>query len=138
MGTDAVDVVRTAYEALFVRSDIPEFLGLLTEDMEWHEAEGMPYGGVYRGGDAIVQNVFEPLLGDVPDFAATPEEFVASGDQVAVIARYTGTAKATGNRLDLPVVHVWEVREGRLGRFRQFIDTVLFREVVEAGVGASA
>jgi uncharacterized protein len=48
------------------------------------------------------------------------------------IVRYTGTGKATGNALDEPTVHVWETRDGKLARFRQFIDTVKFAEVVPA------
>jgi ketosteroid isomerase-like protein len=45
-------------------------------------------------------------------------------------AVYTGTGKATGKALDLPVVHIWDIRDGKLARFRQFIDTVKFAEVV--------
>ena len=107
----------------------------LAEDIEWHEAEGMPYGGVHRGRDAIAQNVLGPLLADIPDFALAPEEFLASGDKVAVVVRYTGTGKETGKPLDLRVVHVWDVREGQAARFRQFADTVKFGDVVPAKSG---
>jgi ketosteroid isomerase-like protein len=48
----------------------------------------------------------------------------------AVVARYTGTGKATGKRLDLSVVHVWDVRDDKIARFRQFADTAEFVEVV--------
>jgi ketosteroid isomerase-like protein len=106
----------------------------MTDDMEWHEAEGMPYGGVYHGGDEVAQNVFGPILEDIPDFAVTPEEFIASQSTVAVVARYTGTAKATGNALNLPAVHVWDVRDDKVARFRQFIDTAKFLEAVPAEV----
>jgi hypothetical protein len=92
----------------------------------------MPYGGVYQGGEAVAQNVFGPLIQDIPDFAVTPEEFIASGDAVAVVARYTGTGKATGKQLDLRVVHVWDVRNGKIEQFRQFADAVKFLEVVAA------
>ena len=64
------------------------------------------------------------------DFAVTAEEFIASGDAVAAVVRYTGTGKATGKKLDLPVVHVWKVRNGKVEQFRQFIDTAKFLEVV--------
>jgi ketosteroid isomerase-like protein len=48
---------------------------------------------------------------------------------VAAVVRYQGTGKATGKALDLPDVHVWDIRDGKLARFRQFIDTVKFAEV---------
>jgi ketosteroid isomerase-like protein len=78
----------------------------------------------------VAQNVFGPLIQDIPNFAATPEEIIASGDTVAVVARYTGTGKGTGKELDLPVVHVWDVRNGQIAQFRQFVDTAKFLEVV--------
>jgi hypothetical protein len=129
MGERSEELVRGVYDA-FARGDVPSVLGAMAADMEWHEAEGMPYGGVYHGGEAVVQNVFGPITQDVADFAVTAEEFIASGDAVAAVVRYTGTGKATGKRLDLPVVHVWKVRNGKVEQFRQFIDTAKFLEVV--------
>ena len=131
MGEQSVDVVRGVYEA-FGRGDVPAVLGAMADDIEWHEAEGMPYGGIYHGGEAVAQNVFGPITQDIPDFAVKPEEFIASGDAVAAVVRYTGTGKATGKQLNLPVVHVWDVRNGKIAQFRQFIDTAKFLEVVPA------
>ena len=131
MGEQSVEVIKGVYEA-FGRGDVPAVLGAMADDIEWHEAEGMPYGGVYHGGEAVAQNVFGPITQDIPDFAVTPEEFIASGDTVAVVVRYTGTGKATGKQLDIPVVHVFDVRNGKIAKFRQFADTATFLEVVPA------
>jgi ketosteroid isomerase-like protein len=76
--------------------------------------------------------VFGPIIRDVPNFAVSPEELIGSGDTVAVVVRYTGTGQATGKQLDVPVVHVWAVRDGKIARFGQFIDTGMFLEVVPA------
>lgn len=65
-----------------------------------------------------------------------PEEFIGSGETVAAVVRYQGTGKASGKALDLPVVHIWDIRDGKLARFRQFIDTVKFAEVVPASAAA--
>lgn len=97
----------------------------------------MPYGGLHRGGEAVAQNVFGPISEDVEGFAVTPEELIGSGATVVALVRYTGTGKETGKALDEPAVHVWEMRDGKLARFRQFIDTVKFAEVVPAGVAAA-
>ena len=105
MGEQSAEVVRGVYDALG-RGDMPAVLGAMADDLEWYEAEGMPYGGVYQGGDAVAQNVFGPLIEDIPDFAVKPEELISSGETVAVVARYTGTGKATGKELDLVVAHV--------------------------------
>ncbi len=137
MGEQSLEVVKSTY-ASFAQGDVPGVLGAFADDIEWHEAEGMPYGGVYRGPDAVVQNIFVPITSDVEGFAVTAEEFVASGDTVAAVVRYTGTGKVTGKTLDVPVVHVWDLRDGKITRFRQFIDTVKFAEVVPADVSVVA
>jgi uncharacterized protein len=125
----SIEFVNSVYAA-FGRGDVPAVLGAFAEDIEWFEAEGMPYGGVYHGGEAVAQNVFGPIAEDVEGFAVTPEELIGSGATVAAVVRYTGTGKATGKPLDVPAVHVWGIRDGKLAHFRQFIDTVKFAEVV--------
>jgi uncharacterized protein len=128
-----VEIVKGVYEA-FGRGDEQAVLGAMADEFEWYEAEGMPYGGLYRTWEAVTQNVLGPLIEDIPNFEATPEEFLASGDTVAAVVRYTGYGKATGKQLDLPVVHIWDVCDGKIVRFRQFADTAKFREVVAAKV----
>lgn len=136
MSEQNVEFVKSTYEA-FGRGDVPTVLGAFADDIEWFEAEGLPYGGLYRGPDAVAQNVFGPITEDVEGFAITPEEIIGSGATVAAVVRYTGTGKATGKALDVPVVHIWNIRDGKLARFRQFIDTVKFAEVVPASVPAA-
>jgi uncharacterized protein len=131
MSEQNVEFVKGVYGA-FARGDVPAVLGAFTDDIEWFEAEGMPYGGLHRGGEAVAQNVFGPLAADVEGFGITPEEIIGSGATVVAVVRYKGTGKSTGKALDMPVVHVWDIRDGKLARFRQFIDTVKFAEVVPA------
>jgi uncharacterized protein len=137
MSEQSVEVVKRVYAA-FAEGDVPAVLGAFADDIEWHEAEGMPYGGIYRGGEGVVQNVFGPISEDVEGFAVTPEEFMAAGDTVAVVVSYTGTGKVTGKPLDLPVVHVWDIEDGKAVRFRQFADTLKFADVVPAADSVAA
>src|SRR2546421_3706371 len=111
MSEQNVELVESVYGA-FAQGDVPAVLGAFADDIEWFEAEGMPYGGLHRGPEAVAQKVFGPLTEDVEGFAVVPEQLIASGDTVAAIVRYTGTGNATGKALDLPVVHVWDVRNG--------------------------
>jgi ketosteroid isomerase-like protein len=136
MSEQSVEFVEGIYGA-FGRGDVPSVLGAFADDIEWYESEGMPYGGLHRGGEAVAQNVFGPITDDVEGFAVTPEELMASGGTVAAVVRYTGTGKATGKTLDLPAVHIWDIRDGKAARFRQFIDTVKFAEVVPAAVATA-
>ena len=119
----AVDIVRRSYEA-FARDDMDGVLADMHPNIEWHQAQGLPHGGYYRGIDEVRRNIFDPLDDEWWDeFDADPDEFLDAGDQVVVLGRYRGVAKATGKRLDVPFVHVWTLRDGRAVRFRQFLDT---------------
>ena len=63
-----VEMVRGVYGA-FARGDVDAVFAAMTPDIEWDESPGMPYGGVYHGRDAIVGNVFGPILG----YPASPD-----------------------------------------------------------------
>jgi ketosteroid isomerase-like protein len=141
MGERRVEIVRGVYEA-FGRGDLQAVLGALSDELEWNEAEGMPYGGLYRTREAVAEKVLGPLIEDIPNFEVSPEEFIASEDSVedtvVAVVRYTGSGKATGKRLDLSVVQVWGIRDGKIARFRHFVGTAKFLEVVPAEIATRA
>ena len=133
MSGDNIALVRSLYEA-FGKGDVPTVLGGFADDIEWNEAEGMPYGGQYHSPQEVAENVFAPVTDDFEDFAVTPEEYLADGDTVVTIVRYTGTAKETGKALDLQAAHAWNVRDGKIARFRLFGDAT----VVNAALAVEA
>lgn len=119
----AVDIVRRSYDA-FARDDMDGVLADMHPDIEWHQAQGLPHGGLYHGLDEVKRNIFDPLDDEWWDeFTATPDEFLDAGEEVVVIGRYRGRAKRTGRPLDVPFVHVWTLRDEKAIRFRQFLDT---------------
>ena len=119
----AVELVKRSYEA-FARDDLDGVLADMHPEIEWHQAQGLPHGGFYRGLDEVRRNIFEPLDAEWwHEFSADPDEFLDAGDEVVVLGRYRGIAKGTGKRLDVPFVHVWTVEGDKAVRFRQFLDT---------------
>lgn len=121
--TDHVETVRRAYAA-FSAGDLDGALAAMADDVEWHQAQGLPHGGVYRGLAEVRASVFGPIEGGWWDgFDAVPEQIAGLGDVVLAVGRYTATARATGRPLDVPYAHVWEFAGGRCVRFRQFTDT---------------
>jgi ketosteroid isomerase-like protein len=46
-----------------------------------------------------------------------------AGEDVVVIGRLKGFAKATSSPIDLEIVHVWTIRDGLAVRFCAYIDT---------------
>lgn len=118
-----LEIVRRSYEA-FERGDLDAVLADLDPEIEWHQAQGLPHGGLYRGRSEVRRNIFEPLDAEWwSEFTAVPDELLDAGDQVVALGRYRGTAKGTGKRLDVPFVHVWTLQNERATRFRQFLDT---------------
>jgi uncharacterized protein len=127
MAEDRIEMVRSLYEA-FGRGDA-DAIGRLIGDAEWHEADGMPYGGVYRGAEEVFRNVFGPIAGDVEGFQAEPDELLAAGsDRVLALGRYRG--KGAKGEVDVPYAHVWTVRAGAIMKFVQYADTHKYRQAI--------
>lgn len=118
-----LEAARRSYEA-FARGDLDAVVADMHPEIEWHQAQGLPHGGVYRGLAEVRRAIFDPLAESWWDeFHADPDEFLEAGEHVVVLGRYTGRAKGTGKPLDVPFVHVWSFRDGKAVRFRQFLDT---------------
>jgi ketosteroid isomerase-like protein len=118
-----LDAVRRSYEA-FARDDLDAVVADMHDEIEWHQAQGLPHGGVYHGLPAVRRAIFEPLDEEWWDeFSADPSEFLEAGADIVVLGRYRGRAKETGKTLDVPFAHIWTFSGGKAVRFRQFLDT---------------
>ena len=127
-----VDIVKRSYEA-FARDDMDGVLGDMHEDIEWHQAQGLPHGGFYRGLAEVKRNIFDPLGEEWWDeFEAEPDEFLDAGANVVVIGRYRGISKETRKQLDVPFVHIWTLEGDKAIRFRQYLDTAGWVEALRA------
>ena len=131
---DNVRLLKDLYEA-FGRGDIPTVLGSMSPDIRWHMAESNPYmpsGGAWFGPEAVLNNIFMKLGTEWDGFTVHTTSFHGGADSVIVEARYTGTYKATGKTIDAQVCHVWEVKDGKLTRFQQYLDTAKMQDVMGA------
>ena len=119
------EIVKRTYDA-FGRGDVPSVLAVMDPKIEWHQAEGNPYmpsGTAWVGPDAVLNNLFMRLGTEWEGFAVHPGAYHEAGNTVVVEGRYTGTYKATGNKLDSQLCHVWTFRDGKLVKFQQYMDT---------------
>ncbi|MFE4628758.1 nuclear transport factor 2 family protein [Streptomyces mirabilis] len=121
------DIVRQQYLS-GVRGDIDALRRTMADDIEWTEMAGFPLAGTYRGPDAVISQVFGRLGEEWDNFTAHDDTYIASGEHVVVLARYTATNKHTGKALNARVAHHFTVRGGQIVRFEQFADTALVRE----------
>lgn len=127
-----VDVIRGLYDA-FARGDMPTVLAGMDPAIEWREAESNPYmpsGEPWIGPDAVLTNLFMRLGSEWDGFTVHPKTFHDAGGTVVVEARYSGTYKATGKSVDAQVCHVWDLADGKLTRFQQYVDTAKIRDAM--------
>ena len=65
-------------------------------------------------------------------FSVHPKSFHGASNSVIVEGRYTGTYKPTGKSMDVQVCHIWDVKNGKLTKFQQYVDTAKLWEVMGA------
>jgi ketosteroid isomerase-like protein len=58
---------------------------------------------------------------DVIEFE--PEDFIAQGDKVIALGRFSSRVKSTGSVSASAWAHVWTVKEGKVTHFREYVDT---------------
>ena len=129
---DNVTLLKNLYGA-FGRGDIPAVLAGMSADIRWYQAEGNPYmpsGEAWVGPDAVLNNLFMRLGGEWDGFTTHPKLFHGAGNSVIVEGRYSGTYKATGKSMDTQFCHVWDVKDGKLTRFQQYVDTAKVQDVM--------
>ena len=129
---DNVRLLKTLYDA-FGHGDVPTVLGSMSPDIRWHQAESNPYspnGQAVVGPDAVLNNVFMRLGSEWDGFTVHTGAFHGAGDSVIVEARYSGTYKPTGKSMDAQVCHVWDIKDGKVTRFQQYVDTAKLHDVM--------
>ena len=120
-----VELVKEAYSH-FATGNVPAVLAMFDPAIEWHECKGMPFvkdDGIYTGPEAIVTNVFMNLPVSFDGFNIAVSEVFGVDDKVVMVGYYQGTNKATGNAFKANATHVWTVKDGKLVRFFQAVDT---------------
>jgi ketosteroid isomerase-like protein len=108
----------------------------LADDVEWTEMAGFPLAATYRTPDGIISGVMEQLAKEWDGLVVHDDTYVADGESVVVLARYTATNRATGKDLNVRVAHHFIVRGGLIVRFEQFVDTAKVLEAMSALPGA--
>ncbi|QQS34018.1 MAG: nuclear transport factor 2 family protein [Acidobacteriota bacterium] len=124
------EIIKGLYDA-FATGDVAAVLGAFDPNIEWTEAAGFMYAGTYSGPDGVLANVFMRLATEWEGFAAVPDKVVDGGDgNVISTGTYSGKYLKTGNSTKVPFAHEWELKDGKIVRFRQHTDTaVIEREL---------
>jgi ketosteroid isomerase-like protein len=123
--TNPTDIVRRFYDSLSA-GDAPGALALMAPDIEWITMWHYKVKG--RGPKRVAEGLFEAMIAEWSSFSIVPTEFVSEGDTVISLGDFTGVHGATGKRADARYAHVWTLKDGKIARFRQYIDTLAIAE----------
>lgn len=131
MSMNNVNLVKSAYAALSV-GDVPKLLGSMHPQVQWTVTAGYKYGGIYRGPDAVLQNVLAKIPQDFESFSIDIERLLDAGNVVVMQGHYVAQGKATGKSVRAAVVHVLELSEGKIVRFDQYVDSATINPIFGA------
>jgi uncharacterized protein len=117
-----VQIVKDFFAAMG-SGDKQGLLALSAGDIEWIiPGEDWPLAGTHRGHAelaAVLQKASEEIETRYP----TPPEFVVQGDRVLVVGVATGKIKATNKPFKDNWVFDITVRDAKLTKIREYVDT---------------
>ena len=120
MSQENVNTVLTFHSA-FNQGDMDRYFAFFDPEIEFHDRPGFPGPGVHRGLEAVRRHVEDYREAWVEPRVET-EEIRSVGDRVVTRITYTGVGKSSGARTATPASGIFDFREGRILRIRQFVD----------------
>lgn len=88
-------------------------------DVVLHQAEGLPYGGIWRGHEGM-ERFFVAMSQTWETFDMVEQEFLATGETAIVLTQIHARARATGKELDFPILQTLRVQDARITEVRPF------------------
>ena len=119
MGANA-KLVQQAYDA-FGRGDIATVIGLLDTNVEWTSPTALPHGGEFAG-PAGVGKFFEGLGANWDALDLDIESVDEVGKHSVVGVLHADGKRKDGTLQNYGAVHIFDVSNGKITRFREFVD----------------
>ena len=131
-----VGLIRELYDA-FSHGDVAAVLNFIDPKATLHfeGPEAIPWAGNWHGRDGWAK-FFQTLGTNLDEIVVKMEPFAAQGDNVVAIGRYQARVKATGKRIDSPLVHLWTIRNGLVVKCQEMTNTAAELTACTAGAGS--
>jgi ketosteroid isomerase-like protein len=120
MTTENIAVITEIYEA-FARQDLDALLALVDPECVVTQDASLPWGGRHVGPDGVTTFAFA-LMGTI-DSTVTVESLFEADGQVIQCGRTKGTVRANGKAFDVPEMHLWTLKDGKVTAAHFAIDT---------------
>ncbi len=123
------EVIHDLYAALNARS-ATGFVALLDPQVQWQEpvdldGDGEAVSGRFGGRAAVIRGVLVRLEQDYASSDFSVQRLIADGDGTTVALGRLAARTHDGHGLLADFAHIWELRDGRVIRFRDFHDRTL-------------
>ena len=127
-----IQIVKDFFAALG-SGDKQRLLALSAEEIEWIiPGEDWPLAGTHRG-HAGLADLLQKASAKLETSYPEPPEFVAQGDRVLVVGFATGRIKATNRTFKDDWVFAITVRNGKVTKIREYVDTQALARAASPG-----
>ena len=121
MSQENIGIVRSGLEA-FTEGNLAPVFAACDPGIELEVSDAyFDAPRTYRGHEGM-RELFAAQAEVFDPFRLEPEEFLDAGDQVVVIARAGGIARASGVEVLGRFGHVWTLQRGKIVHFKEFKD----------------
>lgn len=124
-----LDIIKSTYEGNSEENG-KKYQFYLEENVEWTEAAGFPYAGIYIGFEQVAKNVFARLGSEWEGYKAEVSDYYEDGDTIIAAGVYSGTYKQTGKYFEADFVHIWKLQNQKIIKFKQHVDSYLVRNAM--------
>lgn len=119
-----LEMIKSTYQGESAQENADNLLAHLNEDIIWIEAKGFPLTGTYTSKQAINDHVFTPLNSEWHHYKINVEQYIVDGAHIITLGTYSGVYKKTGLSFSARVAHHWQLKQGKITHFEQFVDSV--------------
>ena len=119
------------YFAKMAAGDTRGAFGLFTPDVSYRVMGTTPISVEAHGVGELLEKIIRPFIGRLQGnkLELIPDEFLASGDRVVVLAHSLATG-VSGKPYKNEYSMIFTVREGRISGLREYLDTALLETAV--------
>jgi ketosteroid isomerase-like protein len=124
-----VALVRSFYAAV-LRGDVAAILDLLDPQVEWQAPESLPWGGTFHGHDGF-REFFGKVLEQPVEFRREVREILDAGERIVVILRLMSRPRGNKTEFEVPEIHIWTVRHGKIVALEAYFDTAFVMRALQ-------
>ena len=119
MSEENIAALHEVYAEWAVGNWRPRF-ELYADDFEWDWSEEFPESSGFSGDPERASERLRAWLSPWEEWRCEAEDYVAAGDYVVALTRYSGKGKGSGVDVNTEGAHVWKFAGGKVIRLEVF------------------